>query len=85
MPGGHACACPTGVPLGRDGRTCNASTPEMLVFATPDGLARIATGSLQRFHDVLLPVPHVRNVVALDFHWGHQKIVFADASLCAIR
>ncbi|KAE8753091.1 low-density lipoprotein receptor, partial [Frankliniella occidentalis] len=85
VPGGRACACPTGVPMGRDGRTCSTNVTEMLLFATPDGLARIATSSLQRFHDVLLPVPDVRKVVAVDFHWEHKLVVFADMSLQEIR
>ncbi|KAJ1530888.1 hypothetical protein ONE63_005730 [Megalurothrips usitatus] len=84
VPGGHVCACPTGVVMS-DHVTCSGNVTEMLVFATPDGLARIATNALQRFHDVLLPVPDVRKVVAVDFHWEHKAIVFADMSRRMIR
>lgn len=77
-PARYTCACPTGVAMSRDGVTCDKNVTDMLVFATPDGLARIAVDSLQRFHDVLIEVPGVSKAVAVDFHWERQLIVYAD-------
>lgn len=64
--------------MSRDGVTCDKNVTDMLLFATPDGLARIAVNSLQRFHDVLIAVPGIRKAVAVDFHWERQLVVYAD-------
>ncbi|XP_034246865.1 LOW QUALITY PROTEIN: low-density lipoprotein receptor-related protein 4 [Thrips palmi] len=77
-PARYTCECPTGVLMSRDGVTCDKNVTDMLVFATPDGLARIAVNSLQRFHDVLLDVPLIQKAVAVDFHWEQQLVVYAD-------
>ncbi|UYV74687.1 LRP4 [Cordylochernes scorpioides] len=80
---GPSCACPTGI-LRRTSLTCDTLPSQFLVFACRGSLRRISLDTPD-LTDVSLAVQDVYNVVAVDFHWGRQELIFADLSLDAIR
>ncbi|KAJ9594396.1 hypothetical protein L9F63_014186 [Diploptera punctata] len=83
-PSSYTCACPTGILLRDDGRTCNTSPSTYLLFATRSTLARVSLDTPELW-DVTLPIPDVHNAIAVDFHWKKQKIYYTDVSLDIIR
>ncbi|CAB3366747.1 Hypothetical predicted protein [Cloeon dipterum] len=78
------CACPTGILMGPDGRTCNNTPHAYLLFATRSALARVSLDSEEQW-DVTLPIPGVHTAVAVDFHWEKQIIIYTDIHLDVIR
>lgn len=78
------CACPTGTVLREDGYTCNTVPSTYLLFATRSTLARVSLDTPELW-DVTLPIPEVRNAIAVDFHWRNQKIYYTDVFLDIIR
>nr|CAD7429648.1 unnamed protein product [Timema monikensis] len=83
-PSGYSCACPTGTVLREDGETCNTPPSTYLLFATRSTLARVSLDTPELW-DVTLPIPDVRNAIAVDFHWAKQKIYYTDVQLDIIR
>ncbi|XP_046395098.1 low-density lipoprotein receptor-related protein 4-like [Ischnura elegans] len=84
-PNGYSCACPTGTLLSEENHhTCSVPPSSFLLFATRRTLARISFDTPELW-DVTLPIPGVRNAIAVDFHWKHQRIYYTDVHLDIIR
>ncbi|XP_071452392.1 low-density lipoprotein receptor-related protein 4 isoform X2 [Hetaerina americana] len=84
-PKGYSCACPTGTLLSEENHhTCSVPPSSFLLFATRRTLARISLDTPELW-DVTLPIPGIRNAIAVDFHWKHQRIYYTDVHLDIIR
>lgn len=83
-PSGYTCACPTGIILNENRKTCNSSPSTYLLFATRNSLARVSLDTPEMW-DVTLPIPDVQNAIAVDFHWRNHKMYYTDTFLDVIR
>lgn len=77
------CACPTGIVLNNDGRTCNATPTNFLLFANKKSLTRMSfdTPDMKIVH---FPVKNV-HALSIDFHWEKGLIFYVDVTMIAIR
>ena len=68
---GYVCACPTGVQLQTDGKTCSNLPSEYLLFTSRRSIQRL---SLEADIDipVELPVKNLENAIALDYHYRRK-------------
>ncbi|ELU01251.1 hypothetical protein CAPTEDRAFT_42452, partial [Capitella teleta] len=82
LPKGHLCACPMGMELIADGRTC--VVPEaFLLFSHRTDIRRI---SLETNHnDAVIPLTGVRDASALDFDINDHRIYWTDIYLKSIN
>ncbi|XP_076470996.1 low-density lipoprotein receptor-related protein 4-like isoform X2 [Babylonia areolata] len=83
-PGGASCACPTGLRLQRDGRTCDTVPREYLLFAGRGSIRRISLDTPDHT-DVYLPIPQLHNVIAVDFDYKDGMVYYTDVFLDVIR
>ncbi|XP_078669811.1 low-density lipoprotein receptor-related protein 4-like isoform X3 [Branchiostoma floridae x Branchiostoma belcheri] len=83
-PNGITCACPTGITLKEDGRTCHDAPETMLLFAARGSIRRISLDTGDHT-DVILPLPDIQNVIALDFDSYEGKLYYTDVQLDKIR
>ncbi|KAL0269017.1 UNVERIFIED_CONTAM: hypothetical protein PYX00_010764 [Menopon gallinae] len=83
-PKGFSCACPTGLSIRNDNKTCNSLPSTYLLFAAKTKLIRISMDTPERW-DVGLQIPEVHQAVAIDFHMEKELIFFSDAHLSLIR
>lgn len=79
LPAGHSCACPTGVKLSSDGRTCRKSPSTSLVFSQRSNLRRMSL-DMPYMIDVVLDFPPQKNVVALDIDRVTGYIIWSDTT-----
>lgn len=64
-PKGFKCACPIGVKLSKDGRTCNDGPSEYIIFAHRMDIRQISL-DIDYLVDVVLPLPPMTNTMAVD-------------------
>ncbi|XP_070199995.1 low-density lipoprotein receptor-related protein 4-like isoform X2 [Littorina saxatilis] len=83
-PGGASCACPTGLLLQRDGKTCDTVPQEYLLFAGRGSIRRISLDTADHT-DVYLPIPELHNVIAVDFDYRDGMVYYTDVYLDVIR
>lgn len=83
-PKGYSCACPTGILLNDDKKTCKTAPTNFLLFATRKTLARVSFDTPEMW-DVTLPISDIHNAISVDFHWEKQIIIYCDANLDIIR
>lgn len=83
-PGGTSCACPTGLLLQADGRTCDKVPREYLLFAGRGSIRRISLDTPDHT-DVYLPIPELHNVIAVDFDYKEGMVYYTDVYLDVIR
>lgn len=62
---GHKCACPIGVKLSKDGRTCNDGPTDYIIFAHRIDIRQISL-DVDYLIDVVLPLPPMSNTMAVD-------------------
>lgn len=79
-PRGYSCACPTGIALNDDKRTCNSSPENFLLFAARRSLARMSFDTPDMW-EVALPVPDVLRALSVDYHWKSRQILFTDTNV----
>lgn len=79
LPAGHACACPTGIRLSPDGRTCKLSPSSAIIFSQRSKLRRISLDT-PYVTDVVLDLPPQKNVVALDVDRTTGAILWSDTT-----
>ncbi|XP_043483348.1 low-density lipoprotein receptor-related protein 4 isoform X2 [Leptopilina heterotoma] len=83
-PSGYSCACPTGININDDRKTCNVTPTNFLLFATRKTLERISLDTPE-MRSVSLPIDEVHNAFSVDFHWQKKLIVYTDVHLRIIR
>lgn len=76
-PRGFTCACPTGIILNPDKRTCNSSPNNFLLLTGQKTLARMSLDTPEMW-DVTLPIDDIHHADSLDFHWQKGLLVYAD-------
>ncbi|KAJ8023914.1 Low-density lipoprotein receptor-related protein 4 [Holothuria leucospilota] len=82
-PLGFTCACPTGIVLGPDQRTCSDVPSNFLLFSSRDYIRRISFDTEDQ-NDVILPITDFDNIIAVDFDSKGRKIYFSDVNRRAI-
>lgn len=83
-PVSYSCACPTGILLKEDGRSCDPSPDTYLLFSSRDSIRRISLDT-DDYTDVYVPIKELNNVISLDFDSVESKIFYTDVFLDVIR
>ncbi|XP_033107213.1 low-density lipoprotein receptor-related protein 4-like [Anneissia japonica] len=83
-PTGISCSCPTGIKLNPDLRTCPSIPENFLIIANRNKIRRISLDTPEHV-DVVLPVPDLINVIAIDFDSLDEKIYYTDVYNDVIR
>uniref|UniRef100_A0A3Q3ETX7 Low density lipoprotein receptor-related protein 4 n=1 Tax=Labrus bergylta TaxID=56723 RepID=A0A3Q3ETX7_9LABR len=83
-PNGTSCACPTGILLKGDGRSCDDSPETYLLFSNRVSVRRISLDTNDHT-DVHVPVPELHNVISLDYDSVDAKLYYTDVTLDVIR
>ncbi|XP_036017162.1 low-density lipoprotein receptor-related protein 4 isoform X1 [Mus musculus] len=83
-PSGFSCACPTGIQLKGDRKTCDPSPETYLLFSSRGSIRRISLDT-DDHTDVHVPVPGLNNVISLDYDSVHGKVYYTDVFLDVIR
>ncbi|KAG8557381.1 hypothetical protein GDO81_016609 [Engystomops pustulosus] len=83
-PVSYSCACPTGILLKDDGRTCDPSPDTYLLFSSRDSIRRISLDT-DDHTDVYVPIKELNNVISLDYDSVEGKIYYTDVFLDVIR
>ncbi|MEQ2208960.1 Low-density lipoprotein receptor- protein 4 [Xenoophorus captivus] len=83
-PNGTSCACPTGIQLKGDGRSCDNSPETYLIFSNRVSVRRISLDTSDHT-DVHVPVPELHNVISLDYDSVDGKLYYTDVTLDVIR
>ncbi|KAM9388480.1 low-density lipoprotein receptor-related protein 6 isoform 5-T5 [Phaethornis superciliosus] len=80
----YQCACPTGVKLLENGKTCKDGATELLLLARRTDLRRISLDTPD-FTDIVLPLDDIRHAIAIDFDPLEGYIYWTDDEVRAIR
>ncbi|CAH2276476.1 low-density lipo receptor-related 6 isoform X1 [Pelobates cultripes] len=80
----YQCACPTGVRLLEDGKTCMQGATELLLLARRTDLRRISLDTPD-FTDIVLPLEDIRHAIAIDYDPVEGYIYWTDDDVRAIR
>ncbi|XP_015208455.1 low-density lipoprotein receptor-related protein 6 isoform X1 [Lepisosteus oculatus] len=80
----HQCACPTGVQLLGDGKTCKDGASELLLLARRTDLRRISLDTPD-FTDIILNLDDIRHAIAIDYDPVEGHIYWTDDEVHAIR
>ncbi|XP_068581233.1 LOW QUALITY PROTEIN: low-density lipoprotein receptor-related protein 4 [Cebidichthys violaceus] len=83
-PNDTSCACPTGILLKGDGRSCDDSPESYLLFSNRVSVRRISLDT-DDHTDVHVPVPELHNVISLDYDSVDGKLYYTDVTLDVIR
>nr|CAB3263504.1 low-density lipoprotein receptor-related protein 4 [Phallusia mammillata] len=81
---GFRCACPTGVRMQEDGRTCTDLPSQYLLLATRLSIRRVSLEADFNMYEEL-PVGELENTIAVDYHYGKQLLFFTDVYLDVIK
>uniref|UniRef100_W5KCE8 Low density lipoprotein receptor-related protein 5 n=1 Tax=Astyanax mexicanus TaxID=7994 RepID=W5KCE8_ASTMX len=80
----YSCACPTGVKLREDGKTCRPGAEQVLLLARRTDLRRISL-DLPDFTDIVLQVSDIRHAIAIDYDPVEGYVYWTDDEVKAIR
>uniref|UniRef100_A0AAY4BPW0 EGF-like domain-containing protein n=1 Tax=Denticeps clupeoides TaxID=299321 RepID=A0AAY4BPW0_9TELE len=80
----YSCACPTGVKLKEDGKTCRPGAEQVLLLARRTDLRRISL-DLPDFTDIVLQVTDIRHAIAIDYDPVEGYVYWTDDEVKAIR
>uniref|UniRef100_A0A8C8JNS3 EGF-like domain-containing protein n=1 Tax=Oncorhynchus tshawytscha TaxID=74940 RepID=A0A8C8JNS3_ONCTS len=80
----YSCACPTGVMLKEDGKTCRPGAEQVLLLARRTDLRRISL-DLPDFTDIVLQVDDIRHAIAIDYDPVDGYVYWTDDEVKAIR
>ncbi|XP_023246171.1 low-density lipoprotein receptor-related protein 4 isoform X3 [Copidosoma floridanum] len=83
-PNGFSCACPTGIIIKSDKRTCNSSPTNFLLLATKKSLVRMSLDTPEMW-EVQIPVQRNHSAYSVDFHYEKQLIFYTDTDAKVIR
>uniref|UniRef100_A0A8C7KCZ2 LDL receptor related protein 6 n=1 Tax=Oncorhynchus kisutch TaxID=8019 RepID=A0A8C7KCZ2_ONCKI len=80
----YQCACPTGVQLLEDSKTCRDGPTQLLLLARRTDLRRISLDTPD-FTDIILPTDDIRHAIAIDYDPVDGHIYWTDDDVRAIR
>lgn len=80
----YICACPTGLALRKDGKTCRDGLDNFLLFSTKSDLRRISFDTAEMI-DMIIPLPNVQNVVAVEWDSDTNTILWTDVGTDTIN
>ncbi|KAJ3612345.1 hypothetical protein NHX12_020621 [Muraenolepis orangiensis] len=80
----YQCACPTGVQLLEDGKTCRDGPTQVLLLARRTDLRRISLDTPD-FTDIILQADDIRHAIAIDYDPVDGHIYWTDDEVKAIR
>lgn len=80
----YQCACPTGVRLLENGKTCKDGATELLLLARRTDLRRISLDTPD-FTDIVLQLEDIRHAIAIDYDPVEGYIYWTDDEVRAIR
>ncbi|XP_029697135.1 low-density lipoprotein receptor-related protein 5 isoform X2 [Takifugu rubripes] len=80
----YSCACPTGVQLKPDGKTCKPGAEHVLLLARRTDLRKISL-DLPDFSDIVLMVDDIRHAIAIDYDPVEGFVYWTDDEIKAIR
>ncbi|XP_048480934.1 low-density lipoprotein receptor-related protein 4 [Plutella xylostella] len=78
-PGGKSCACPIGIKINKDGRTCPAGPVNYLIFAHRVDI-RVVSLDVPYLIDVVLPLPPLKNALGVDVDTSTGLIYWTDTA-----
>lgn len=76
-PVSYSCACPTGIKMSSNGKTCESDPSTYLTVAARFTLVRISLDT-DEFWDVTLHIPKLNNAIDVDFHYEKGLIFYTD-------
>ncbi|KAG8563697.1 hypothetical protein GDO81_016176 [Engystomops pustulosus] len=80
----YSCACPTGVMLMEDGKSCKIGADDVLLLARRTDLRRISL-DMPDFTDIVLQIDDIRHAIAIDYDPVDGYIYWTDDEVRAIR
>uniref|UniRef100_A0A8C6S670 Low density lipoprotein receptor-related protein 5 n=1 Tax=Neogobius melanostomus TaxID=47308 RepID=A0A8C6S670_9GOBI len=84
VPPFYGCACPTGVQLKADNKTCKPGAEQVLLLARRTDLRRISL-DLPDFTDIVLQLDEIRHAIAIDYDPVEGYVYWTDDEVRAIR
>ncbi|XP_039257073.2 low-density lipoprotein receptor-related protein 4-like isoform X1 [Styela clava] len=81
---GYRCACPTGIKLHSDMKTCSNIPEQFLLFTSRNEIRRLSLDTDENVY-VQLPIPGLENVIAVDYHYRKKILYFTDVYHDIIR
>lgn len=78
-PHGYRCACPIGVKLSKNGRTCNDGPNDFIIFARRTDIRQISLDN-DYLVDVVLPLPPMSSAMTVDVDSVTGDIYWADTT-----
>ncbi|KAB0798924.1 hypothetical protein PPYR_06804 [Photinus pyralis] len=78
-PVGYSCACPIGITLAEDGKTCGQGPKNSLILAHRVDIRQISL-DVPYIVDVVLPLPPLKNVMSVDVDRKTGEIYWTDNS-----
>lgn len=83
-PKGHSCACPIGIALMKDGRTCPKGPINSLIIAHRVDIRQISL-DVPYIVDYVLPFPPLKNVMSVDVDRKTGEVYWTDTSADVIQ
>ncbi|KPM05640.1 low-density lipoprotein receptor-related protein 6-like protein [Sarcoptes scabiei] len=80
----YSCACPTGIKLELDGKTCHSSAQKLLLLARRLDIRRISLDT-NDYTPVVLPIKNIKHAVTLDYDPIEGKVYWTDDELLVIK
>lgn len=80
----YTCACPTGVRLLKDRRSCASEAEEILLLARRADIRRISLDT-EDYTDVVLPLRDVKHAIAVDYDPVEGRVYWTDDEVCKIQ
>ena len=81
---GFSCACPTGIRLLRDGKTCAHRAEKLLLLARRVDIRTISLDT-DDYTDVVLPIKGIKHTIAIDYDTLEERIYWTDDEARVIR
>ena len=75
---GYSCVCPVGLKLKGDGKNCQASADDLLLFARKKELRLMSLDQPSKIFDTVIPVDDVESAVALTWDSDDDTIFWTD-------
>lgn len=84
LPPYYSCACPTGIKLMQDGKTCRSNAEKILLLARKNDIRQISLDTYD-YTAVVLPIQNIKHCVTLDYDVVDKKMYWMDDDLHVIK